>query len=107
MNKGRRPTSQNRGLHRPIQSPCLWQAPVVSSQKRSIALGASMSRLEYASDNLQNIEQNTRAARSRVLDADYAKETTELARNQIIQQASMAILSQANQQQQRVLALLK
>lgn len=66
-----------------------------------------MSRLEYASDNLQNIEQNTRAARSRVLDADYAKETTELARNQIIQQASMAILSQANQQQQRVLALLK
>tara|TARA_B100000780_G_scaffold277427_1_gene248116 strand:- start:257 stop:457 length:201 start_codon:yes stop_codon:yes gene_type:complete len=66
-----------------------------------------MSRLEYASDNLQNIEQNTRAARSRVLDADYAKETTELARNQIIQQASMAILSQANQQQQSVLALLK
>ena len=71
------------------------------------SMGASMSRLEYASDNLQNIAQNTQAARSRVLDADYAKETTELARNQIIQQAGMAMLSQANQQQQSVLALLK
>ena len=70
-------------------------------------LGASMSRLEYASDNLQNVSQNTSAARSRVLDADYAKETTELARTQIIQQASTAMLSQANQAQQSVLALLK
>jgi flagellin len=70
-------------------------------------LGASMSRLEYASDNLQNVSQNTQAARSRVLDADYAAETTELARTQIIQQASTAMLSQANQAQQSVLALLK
>jgi flagellin len=70
-------------------------------------LGASMSRLEYASDNLQNVAQNTSAARSRVLDADYAAETTELARTQIIQQASTAMLSQANQAQQSVLALLK
>jgi len=70
-------------------------------------LGASMSRLEYASDNLQNVSQNTSAARSRVLDADYASETTELARTQIIQQASTAMLSQANQSQQAVLALLK
>ena len=70
-------------------------------------LGASMSRLEFASDNLQNVAQNSSAARSRVLDADYASETTELARNQIIQQASTAMLSQANQAQQSVLALLK
>jgi flagellin len=70
-------------------------------------LGASMSRLEYASDNLQNVSQNTSAARSRVLDADYAAETTELARTQIIQQASTAMLSQANQAQQRVLSLLR
>jgi flagellin len=48
------------------------------------SLGASMSRLEFASDNLQNVAQNTSAARSRVLDADYASETTELARTQII-----------------------
>jgi flagellin len=70
-------------------------------------LGASMSRLEYASDNLQNVAQNTSAARSRVLDADYAAETTELARTQIIQQASTAMLSQANQAQQSVLSLLR
>jgi flagellin len=70
-------------------------------------LGASMSRLEYASDNLQNVSQNTASARSRVMDADYAAETTELARTQIIQQAATAMLSQANQSQQAVLALLK
>ncbi len=70
-------------------------------------LGASMSRLEFASDNLQNVSQNASAARSRVLDADYASETTELARTQIIQQAGTAMLSQANQSQQAVLALLK
>ena len=70
-------------------------------------LGASMSRLEYASDNLQNVAQNTSSARSRVLDADYAAETTELARTQIIQQAATAMLAQANQSQQAVLALLR
>jgi flagellin len=70
-------------------------------------LGASMSRLEYASDNLQNVSQNTASARSRVMDADYASETTELARTQIIQQAATAMLAQANQSQQAVLALLK
>ena len=70
-------------------------------------LGASMSRLEFASDNLQNVSQNASAARSRVLDADYASETTELARTQIIQQAATAMLSQANQSQSSVLALLQ
>jgi flagellin len=70
------------------------------------SLGASMSRLEFASDNLQNVAQNTSAARSRVLDADYASETTELARTQIIQQAGTAMLAQANQSQQAVLSLL-
>ena len=69
--------------------------------------GATINRLEYASDNLANVSQNTSASRSRVLDADYASETTELARTQIIQQAATAMLSQANQQAQSVLALLK
>ena len=69
--------------------------------------GAGINRLEYASDNLANVSQNTSASRSRVLDADYASETTELARTQIIQQAATAMLSQANQQAQSVLALLK
>ena len=70
-------------------------------------LGATINRLEYAADNLANVSQNTLASRSRVLDADYASETTELAKTQIIQQAATAMLSQANQQAQSVLALLK
>jgi flagellin len=69
--------------------------------------GAAINRLEYAADNLANVSQNTSASRSRILDADYASETTELARTQIIQQAGTAMLSQANQQAQSVLALLK
>ncbi len=71
------------------------------------SLGASMSRLEYAADNLTNVAQNSSAARSRILDADYAAETTELARTQIIQQAGTAMLAQANQSQAQVLALLR
>ena len=70
-------------------------------------LGAVINRLEYAADNLANVSQNASASRSRILDADYAAETTELARTQIIQQAGTAMLSQANQQAQSVLALLK
>ena len=77
----------------------------MNSQRASF--GASINRLEHASDNLANVSQNTSASRSRVLDADYASETTELARTQIIQQAATAMLSQANQQAQSVLALLK
>ena len=69
--------------------------------------GAGMNRLEYAIDNLTNVSQNASASRSRVEDADYAAETTELARTQIIQQAGTAMLTQANQQAQSVLALLK
>ena len=70
-------------------------------------LGSVISRLEFSADNLANVSQNTSASRSRILDADYATETTELARTQIIQQAGTAMLSQANQQAQSVLALLK
>ena len=69
--------------------------------------GAGMNRLEYAIDNLTNGSQNAAASRSRIEDADYAKETTELARTQIIQQASTAMLAQANQSNQSVLSLLK
>jgi flagellin len=69
--------------------------------------GAAINRLEFASDNLANVAQNTSASRSRILDTDYASETTELARTQIIQQAGTAMLSQANQAAQSVLALLK
>jgi flagellin len=77
----------------------------VSSHRAT--LGATMNRLEYAVDNMANVSQNTAASRSRILDADYASESTELARTQIIQQAGTAMLAQANQQAQSVLALLK
>jgi flagellin len=69
--------------------------------------GAAVNTLEYSVDNLNNAVQNTMAAKSAIMDADYAAETTELARTQIIAQASTAMLSQANQQAQSVLALLK
>jgi len=70
-------------------------------------LGATINRLSYASDNLANVAMNTEASRSRIRDTDYAQATTELARTQIIQQAATAMLAQANQQPQAVLALLK
>jgi len=69
--------------------------------------GSYISRLQHASDNLMNVAQNTDASRSRIADADYAKETTELARTQIIAQAGTAMLAQANQVKQTVLALLQ
>ena len=69
--------------------------------------GANISRLSHTIDNLEVAIANTAAAKSAVMDADYAAETTELARTQIISQAATAMLSQANQAQQSVLALLK
>ena len=70
-------------------------------------LGAGMNRLTYAADNLANVAQNATESRSRILDTDYATATTALSRSQIISQAATAMLAQANQQQQSVLALLK
>ena len=69
--------------------------------------GAYMSRLQHAADNLQNVSTNTSASLSQIADADYATETTELARTQIISQASTAMLAQANQVKQTVLSLLQ
>jgi flagellin len=80
---------------------------IANLNEHRASLGAVINRLEYAADNLSNVSQNASASRSRILDADYASETTELARTQIIQQAGTAMLSQANQQAQSVLALLK
>ena len=74
---------------------------------RRANLGAAISRLEYTVDNLENNAVNHAASRSRILDADYAAETTELARTQIIQQAGTAMLAQANQKNQSVLKLLQ
>jgi len=69
--------------------------------------GSFISRLTHAADNLANVSANTDQSRSRIQDADYAVETTNLARTQIIAQASTAMLAQANQSKQSVLALLR
>ena len=109
----------SRGVHSIIVASDITTAAQATSAVRRLddaitdvngfraALGAGVNRLEYAADNLSNVSQNASASRSAILDADYASETTELARTQIIQQAATAMLSQANQQAQSVLALLK
>ena len=69
--------------------------------------GATMNRLEYAIDNLSSSSIATSSARSRIEDANYASETTALAKTQIISQAATAMLAQANQKSQTVLSLLQ
>ncbi|OUV02948.1 MAG: hypothetical protein CBC42_05435 [Betaproteobacteria bacterium TMED82] len=70
-------------------------------------MGAVINRLTHAIDNLSNVSTNQSASRSQIMDADYAKASTELARSQILQQAGTAILAQANASQQVVLQLLQ
>ncbi len=70
-------------------------------------LGAVQNRLSSTISNLQNVSENVSSARSQIRDADFAKETAELTRNQILQQAGIAMLSQANAQPQNVLSLLQ
>ena len=71
------------------------------------AMGAYQNRLSASISNLETTSQNLQASRSRIMDTDYAKESTNLAKSQIISQAATAMLAQANQSQQSVLALLK
>lgn len=82
-------------------------AALVTVNSARSTIGAGINRLTYAGDNMNNIIQNATASRSQVVDTDYATATTQLARTQIIQQAATAMLAQANQQPQTVLALLK
>ena len=70
-------------------------------------LGATMNRLTYTADNLSNVSSNLAASRSTIMDTDYATASSQLSKNQIIQQAATAMLAQANQQPQSVLSLLK
>ena len=71
------------------------------------SLGAAFNRLGYTASNLTNINTNSSAARGRILDADYAAESTKLAKQQIIQQAAFAMLAQINAPKQYALALLE
>ncbi len=70
-------------------------------------LGAINNRLDFTVSNLMNVSENTAAARSRIVDADFAAETAELSRAQVLQQASSAMLAQANARPQQVLSLLQ
>ena len=69
-------------------------------------LGALQNRFQSTIRNLSNISENVSAARSRIQDTDFATETANLTRNQIMQQASLSVLSQANQRPQAALSLL-
>jgi flagellin len=75
--------------------------------KQRADLGAVQNRFENTIGNLQNIAENVSAARGRIQDTDFAAETANLTKNQILQQAGTAILSQANQLPQAVLSLLQ
>ena len=70
-------------------------------------LGAISNRLDSTVSNLTNISSNLQAGRGRIEDADFAAETTSLAKSQILQQASTAMLAQANASKQNVLSLLQ
>jgi flagellin len=70
-------------------------------------LGAASNRLDFTISNLSNVSENTSAARSRIMDADFAAETAALSRSQVLQQASQAMLAQANSRPQQVLSLLQ
>ena len=69
-------------------------------------MGAVMNRLDHVINNLSNVSMNLSASRSQIEDSDYAAASTEMAKNQIMQQAATAVLAQANTSQQSVLKLL-
>ena len=70
-------------------------------------LGAIENRLNHTIDNLTNVVVNTEASKGRILDADFAAESTAMSKAQILQQASTAMLAQANASKQGVLSLLQ
>lgn len=70
-------------------------------------LGAAQNRMESTIANLNNVAENLSAARSRILDADIAQETSNMTKNNILQQAGVSVLSQANQTPQLALSLLQ
>ena len=82
-------------------------AAITELNENRATFGAAINQLTYAIDNLASVKVNSEAARSRIEDTDYAKETSELARTAIIHQAGLSMLAQANQVTATVLALLK
>jgi len=70
-------------------------------------LGATQNQMEYSVNNITELSANLSSARSRVMDTDYASETAQLTKGQILQQAATAMLAQANQMPNVILSLLK
>ena len=70
-------------------------------------MGAVSNRMFHTVDNLMNVSENTSAARSRIMDSDFAAESANLAKSQVLQKAGTAMLSQANASTQDILSLLK
>ena len=89
-----------------ISTTSLTSAIAINSRNRA-DLGARMNVLSFAIDNLETLSNNLGEAYSRIVDTDYAAETSNLVRNQILQQAAAALLAQANQAPNVVLSLLE
>lgn len=70
-------------------------------------LGAVQNRFESTIANIQTTSENLSAARGRILDADFAAETAKLSKSQVLQQAGISVLAQANARPQQVLSLLQ
>ena len=95
-----------------LQEGATFGIAAIDSALSSIAsnratLGALQSQLESTVRNLANVAENTAAAAGRIMDTDYAAETANLTKAQILQQAATSILAQANAQPQSVLTLLQ
>ena len=82
-------------------------AAISTVSTRRGTLAAAINRLDHSIANMQNVATNLAAAKGRVEDADFAAETSNLARVQVLQQASMAMLAQANASKQNILALFQ
>ena len=82
-------------------------AAIVSVASMRANLGAVSNRFDHIIDNLTNVVANTEAAKSRVEDADFAVETTQLTRNTVLQQAATSMVAQANAQKNSILALIQ
>lgn len=80
---------------------------LVEISEQRAALGSLQNQLEYSISNVTDLSSNLIAARSRVIDTDYASETATLTKGQILQQAATAMLAQANQMPNVILSLLK
>lgn len=85
----------------------ITDAAITTINNSRADIAAIQNRLESTISNLSNISENISAARSQIQDADFAEETANLTRNQILQQAGISILSQANALPQQILALLQ